>query len=82
MRAPQENSKGYEYISPFHFVDKISPKTDLLIYHSLFDDSIQNTAEYAQKLVQNNIQFDMHVYTNRNHNIIGKIPEIIFILSF
>ena len=37
------------------------------------DDNVhfQNTAEYAEALVQADKQFDMQVYTNRNHGIYG-----------
>lgn len=73
MRTPQENQEGYEYGAPLHIVNKISPKAHLLICHGLCDDNVhyQNTAEYTEELVQNNIQFDIHVYTNRNHSIYG-----------
>ena len=32
---------------------------------------IQNCYEYTERLVQLNKQFDMHIYTNRNHSIFG-----------
>ena len=37
------------------------------------DDNVhfQNCAEYAEQLVQLGKQFDMQVYTNRNHSIYG-----------
>jgi dipeptidyl-peptidase-4 len=39
----------------------------------LADDNVhfQNTAEFSEALVQANIPFQMHVYTNRNHSIYG-----------
>jgi dipeptidyl-peptidase-4 len=45
----------------------------LLICHGLADDNVhyQNVAELSEKLVQSNIQFEMQVYTNRNHGIYG-----------
>lgn len=45
----------------------------LLIVHGMADDNVhfQNTAEYSEQLVQSNKQFDMQVYTNRNHSIYG-----------
>ena len=41
--------------------------------HGMADDNVhfQNCAEYAEQLVQLGKQFDMQVYTNRNHSIYG-----------
>ena len=46
---------------------------NLLLIHGMADDNVhfQNCAEYAEHLVQLNKQFDMQVYTNRNHGIYG-----------
>ena len=70
MRTPQENPNGYD-ISPMHRYQKLSGH--LLICHGLADDNVhyQNAAELTEKLVQSNIQFEMQVYTNRNHGIFG-----------
>ena len=70
MRTPQENPQGYD-ISPMHRYQKLSGK--LLICHGLADDNVhfQNAAELCEKLVQNNTQFEMQFYTNRNHGIYG-----------
>lgn len=70
MRTPQENPSGYD-CSPLHRYSKL--KGDLLIMHGTADDNVhyQNTAELSEALVQADIQFDMQVYTNRNHNIFG-----------
>lgn len=70
MRTPQENPSGYD-CSPLHRYSKL--KGDLLIVHGTADDNVhyQNTAELAEALVQADIQFDMQVYINRNHNIYG-----------
>ena len=69
MRTPQEND-GYDY-SPLGLAGKL--QGNLLICHGLADDNVhfQNTAEYAEALVQQGKQFDMQVYTNRNHSIYG-----------
>jgi len=39
----------------------------------LADDNVhfRNTAEYSEALVQANKQFEMQLYTNRNHGISG-----------
>ena len=70
MQTPQENADGYN-CSPMHRFRNL--KGDLLIIHGSADDNVhyQNTAELTEALVQADIQFDMHVYTNRNHSIYG-----------
>lgn len=70
MRTPQENGDGYDY-NAINRAEKL--QGDLLICHGLADDNVhfQNTAEYAEALVQAGKQFDMQVYTNRNHSIYG-----------
>ena len=69
MRTPQENS-GYDddciaRVSKLH--------GNLLICHGLADDNVhvRNTYEYAEALVQADKQFEMQLYTNRNHSIYG-----------
>ena len=70
MRTPQENPAGYD-ISPLHRSANLHG--DLLLIHGLADDNVhfQNTAELAEALVQQGFQFDMQIYTNRNHSIYG-----------
>jgi dipeptidyl-peptidase 4 len=48
-------------------------KGRLLLIHGSADDNVhvQNTMEYAEALVQAGVQFDMAIYTNRNHGISG-----------
>ncbi|MDA3816983.1 MAG: S9 family peptidase [Prolixibacteraceae bacterium] len=71
MRTPQQNPDGYDDNSPINNVEGI--KSNLLIIHGTADDNVhaQNTYEYSEALVQAGIQFDMHMYTNRNHSISG-----------
>ena len=71
MRTPQENAAGYKNSSTFTRADQLQGR--LLIVHGMADDNVhfQNTAEYAEHLVQLGKQFDMQVYTNRNHSIYG-----------
>ena len=70
MRTPQENPTGYD-ISPLHRYEQLHG--DLLICHGLADDNVhfQNAAELSEQLVQAGIQFEMQMYTNRNHSIYG-----------
>lgn len=71
MRTPKENAEGYKGSSAFTRADKLHG--NLLLVHGMADDNVhfQNCAEYAEHLVQLNKQFDMQLYTNRNHGIYG-----------
>lgn len=71
MRKPSENSKGYDDNSPLFFAAGLKGK--LLLVHGTADDNVhvQNTLEFAERLVQAEKQFDMMLYTNRNHSIYG-----------
>lgn len=71
MRTPKENAAGYESGSAIGRADKLNGA--LLLIHGMADDNVhfRNCAEYAEVLVQYNKQFDMQVYTNRNHSIFG-----------
>jgi dipeptidyl-peptidase-4 len=71
MRTPQENPTGYDDNSPINFADQL--QGDFLIIHGSADDNVhwQNTAEFAEALVQADKQFEQFIYTNRNHSIYG-----------
>lgn len=71
MRKPSENSDGYDENSPISHPEGI--KGSLLLIHGTADDNVhaQNTYEFAEALVQAGVQFDMQIYTNRNHSIYG-----------
>ena len=71
MRTPKENAEGYKAASAFSRADNLHG--NLLLVHGMADDNVhfQNCTEYAEHLVQLGKQFDMQVYTNRNHSIYG-----------
>jgi len=71
MRRPEENIGGYDRSSPMALASKLEGK--LLLVHGTADDNchIQNTYEYADRLVQANKQFDMQIYSNKNHSLKG-----------
>ena len=71
MRTPKENAEGYDAGSAIKHAPQL--KGSLLLIHGTADDNVhyQNCAEYSEALVQAGIQFDMQVYTNRNHGIFG-----------
>ncbi|MBQ5370666.1 MAG: DPP IV N-terminal domain-containing protein [Bacteroidaceae bacterium] len=70
MRTPQENSTGYDR-SPINQAKNLSGH--LLLIHGTADDNVhvRNAHEMSEALVQADKQFDMHIYTNRNHSIYG-----------
>lgn len=70
MRTPQENGSGYA-INPIQRATQLSGS--LLLIHGTADDNVhfRNATEMSEALVQADKQFDMQVYTNRNHNIFG-----------
>ena len=71
MRTPGENPDGYSDNSPMKNPEGITGR--LLIIHGSADDNVhvQNTMEFTEDLVQAGVQFDMAIYTNRNHGIYG-----------
>ena len=71
MRTPGENHKGYIESSVFSYIHKL--EGDLLLIHGTADDNVhlQNSTELIKTLVQNNIQFEMQFYPDKDHNIRG-----------
>ena len=71
MKTPNENADGYELSSAGHYTSQL--QGNLLLVQGTADDNVhyQNTAEYAEQLVQAGKQFDMQIYTNRNHFLKG-----------
>jgi len=76
MRTPQENPNGYDDNSPINHVEKM--KGNFLIVHGTGDDNVhvQNTFEMTQALVEKNVDFDMAIYTNKNHGIYGGFTRL------
>jgi dipeptidyl-peptidase-4 len=71
MRTPQENPSGYDDNSPLYFAGDLKGK--LLIIHGSADDNVhlQNTMMFTAKLVEANKDFEMAIYTDKNHSIYG-----------
>lgn len=71
MRTPQENSRGYQSSSVLNRAKAL--KGQVFVIHGSADDNVhpQNSYELFEEWVQNDIPFDMHLYTNRNHGIRG-----------
>lgn len=70
MRTPNENAAGYA-INPMERAANLPGS--LLLIHGTADDNVhfRNVAEMSEALVQANKQFEMQIYTNRNHSIYG-----------
>ena len=70
MRTPQENADGYK-VNPMERAGRFHG--DLLLMHGTADDNVhlRNAMEMSEALVQANKQFEMQIYTNRNHSIYG-----------
>ncbi len=71
MRTPKENFDGYEQTSPIKLAYQFNG--NLLLIHGTADDNVhlQNTLDYSDALVNANKQFDMQIYSDRNHSIYG-----------
>lgn len=71
MRTPQENEAGYAKASVLNRAKELKGK--VIVITGSADDNVhpQNTFELTEQWVQNDIDFDMHVYTNRDHGIRG-----------
>ncbi|GHU66895.1 peptidase S9 [Bacteroidia bacterium] len=71
MRTPNENFANYNRCTPVALVDDL--QGNLLLVHGTADDNvhIQNTYYYAEKLVEAGKNFEMQIYSNRNHSLLG-----------
>ncbi|PLW94519.1 MAG: S9 family peptidase [Marinilabiliales bacterium] len=71
MRTPKENADGYDDNSPINFVQKL--KGPYLLVHGTADDNVhvQNSMDLVDALVNNNKDFEMFFYPNKNHGIYG-----------
>lgn len=72
MRTPQQNFNGYDLSSALLRAGIL--EGNLLIIHGTADDNVhpQNTMLYIDKLVSADKQFEMQLYTDKNHSILGK----------
>jgi dipeptidyl-peptidase-4 len=72
MQTPEENFSGYEETSAVLKADQLEGR--LLIIHGTADDNVHynNTLIYTDKLVEAGKQFEMQIYTDKNHSITGK----------
>ena len=71
MRTPQENADGYAKSSVLGRSEAL--RGNVLVVHGSADDNVhpQNTYELTEQWVQQDKDFDMLLYTNRDHGIRG-----------
>jgi dipeptidyl-peptidase-4 len=66
-----ENKAGYDKADVLKYAGQLEGK--LLIIHGSGDDNVhpQNTTQLIERFVEENRQFDLMIYPNRNHRISG-----------
>lgn len=71
MRTPQENPSGYDDNSPTTHAKLM--KGNFLMVHGTADDNVhyQNSAEFAEALIQNKKKFEFMSYPDKDHGIYG-----------
>lgn len=76
MRTPKENFNGYKQSSPIELAKSLQGK--LLLVHGTADDNVhyQNTLYYSDALVKAGKQFDMQIYTNKDHSMRDKVTRM------
>ena len=71
LGIPQNNEKGYNENSPLSHAANL--KGNVLLVHGTADDNVhfQNTLAMINAFTKANKQFDLAVYTDKNHGIYG-----------
>lgn len=71
MRTPQQNEAGYKNGSAITLANDL--QGNLLVIHGSADDNvhIQNTMEYTTALIKAGKQFDLFVFPDKDHSIVG-----------
>lgn len=71
MGTMETNPTGFDANAPIAFANEL--KGSYLLIHGTGDDNVhfQNSAEWISALIKNNKQFDLMVYPDKNHSIMG-----------
>lgn len=71
LQRPQDNPNGYDDNSPLNFVNLL--KGNYLLVHGTGDDNVhfQNSAAMVEALEKAGKTFEMRIYPNKNHSILG-----------
>jgi dipeptidyl-peptidase-4 len=74
MSEPVEFASGYKDFSVVNSAANL--KGHLLLVHGTGDDNVhlQNTVQFVQQLIVNNIPYDLQIYPRKTHSIAG--PEV------
>lgn len=72
MLTPEQNAIGYDSSSALLKANFLEGR--LLLIHGSADDNVHfsNTMAYIDKLVEEGKQFEMQIYTDKNHSILGQ----------
>jgi dipeptidyl-peptidase-4 len=75
MGLPAENAEGYRASSPLDYAAKLKAK--LLIVHNIEDDNVlfQNTVQMTDALEQAGKLFNMVIYTEKSHGVMGPVRK-------
>jgi dipeptidyl-peptidase 4 len=75
MQRPQDNPEGYKVGSCLEHAEKLEGK--LLLIHGGMDDNVhvQNTMQFVHLLEEAGKDFDMRIYPNGNHGIVGSMKS-------
>ncbi len=71
MSEPADFLSGYKDLSVVNSAAKL--KGHLLLVHGTGDDNVhmQNTVQFVQQLIVNNIPYDLQIYPRKTHSIAG-----------
>ncbi len=75
LGKPQDNEEGYNQNSPIEFAANL--KGNVLLVHGTADDNVhlQNTLAMVNAFTMANKQFDLALYTDRDHGIYGGVTR-------
>jgi dipeptidyl-peptidase-4 len=71
MSQPMEFAQGYKDFSVVNSAENV--KGHLLLVHGTGDDNVhmQNTVQFVQQLIANQIPYDLQIYPRKTHSIAG-----------
>ena len=72
MDTPQENPEGYENASLLNKAKNLQGR--LLVIHGAEDNTVvwQNSIEFIERCINNNLQVDYFIYPHHEHNVRGR----------
>jgi dipeptidyl-peptidase-4 len=72
LGSPSDNDSNYRDFSVLNSAAHL--KGRLLLVHGTGDDNVhvENTVQFVQKLVQNNIPYDLQIYPRKTHSLSGE----------